>query len=623
MPDLPVAGRDRTAGQLDNSDARSAVIRARVGDPSRLAAVTATTLLDSDFEEVFDRLTRLAGAVLDVRWAFVTLVDDKRSFWKSCFGTGAVELSDRQNAVEESFCQYVVATGDPLLIDDARLDERTKLNPSIESMGVIAWAGSPLLSADGHVLGTFCVVSSEPRRWSAADASVLETLAGAAASEIQLRTALTTARDAADALSAELAIRDEIGRRSELMSALALELSAAATADEVAHIVASTGRGVLGALFVNLDLVDPSNRHLTVIHSPSVPSTIVERYSTITLDESTAPGCAVLQRRPMIASTFAEFAAQWPTVADDAASIGLRAAGAWPMFLADGTVLGALSAGWSTDTEFGVLLRSALLTMAQMAAASLERTRIGDLRAAFVVALQHALLPTLPSPTGVDVAARYLPADNDLGLGGDWYDVFTASPSRVGVIVGDVCGHGIQAAATMALLRGTLNALVRQNHTNLTDVFANAEAWLVAEPDFVATVAVHVVDTNTDTLHYLSAGHPPSVLVRPDGSYELLEAARRPVLGISGPKMPNGRVRFPPGAILVACTDGLLERRDRTLDEGLSTVASIATEHRRGTAEDIAAALEKSINISPSDDIAFVVLKRTTTRSAGPLLARP
>ena len=240
-----------------------------------------------------------------------------------------------------------------------------------------------------------------------------------------------------------------------------------------------------------------------------------------------------------------------------------------------------------------------------------------DLRAAFVVALQHALLPKLPSPPGVDVAARYLPAENDLGLGGDWYDVFTASPARVGVIVGDVCGHGIQAAATMALLRGTLNALVRQNHTNLTDVFANAEAWLVAEPDFVATVAVHVVDTDNDTLHYLSAGHPPSVLVLPDGSCELLEAARRPVLGISGPTMPNGRLRFPAGAILVACTDGLLERRDRTLDEGLTTVARIATEHRRGTAEDIVAALEKSIDISPSDDIAFVVLKRTDIAGLG------
>ena len=218
------------------------MIRAQVGDPTRLAAVAATNLLDSDLEEVFDRLTRLAAAVLDVPWAFVTLVDERRSFWKSCFGTGTVEVSDRQHAVEESFCQYVVATGDSLLIDDARLDERTKQNPSIESMGVIAWAGSPLLSADGHVLGTFCVVSSQPRHWSAADAGVLETLAGAAASEIQLRTALATARYAADALAAELAIRNEIGRRSELMSALALELSAAARADEVAHIVASTGR---------------------------------------------------------------------------------------------------------------------------------------------------------------------------------------------------------------------------------------------------------------------------------------------------------------------------------------------------------------------------------------------
>ncbi|MCU1361719.1 MAG: Serine phosphatase RsbU, regulator of sigma subunit, partial [Ilumatobacteraceae bacterium] len=190
VPDSADAGAFDAAGWAE-------LIRDRVSEPRRLAAVAQTGLIESGLELVFDRLTQLAGAVLGTPWAFVTLVDDRRSFWKSCFGTGAITVADRQNRVEESFCQYVVATGEALLIDDARVDLRTKSNPSIASMGVIAWAGCPVRSASGEVLGTFCVVSDEVRHWTDDDAGVLETLAAAAASEIQLRTALQGATDTA------------------------------------------------------------------------------------------------------------------------------------------------------------------------------------------------------------------------------------------------------------------------------------------------------------------------------------------------------------------------------------------------------------------------------------------
>ena len=190
-----------------------ALIRSRVGDDSRLAAVADTGLLDSGPDDVFDRLTRLAAAVLVVPWAFVTLVDDHRSFWKSCFGTGAIDPGDRQNPVDESFCQYVVATGEALLIDDARRDERTRKNPAIESMGVAAWAGFPILSSSGHVLGTFCVVDSTAHAWSETDRLALGTLAGAAASEIQLRTALFAAEEVADELTKQLAMRHGVESR--------------------------------------------------------------------------------------------------------------------------------------------------------------------------------------------------------------------------------------------------------------------------------------------------------------------------------------------------------------------------------------------------------------------------
>jgi GAF domain-containing protein len=121
---------------------------------------------------------------MDAPYAFVTIVDDTRSFWKSSFGDvgGA-----RQNAVGDSFCQYVIEVDGPLLIDDARIDPRSASNPSIDSMGVVAWAGHPIRDSDGEVLGTFCVVDTRVREWTPADGRTLEALASAVAREIHLR----------------------------------------------------------------------------------------------------------------------------------------------------------------------------------------------------------------------------------------------------------------------------------------------------------------------------------------------------------------------------------------------------------------------------------------------------
>lgn len=164
-------------------------VRRRVADPGRLAAVRASGLLDTPAEEPFDRLARLAAATLDAPLAFVTVVDERRSFWKACIGVDAQGPADRQNAVEESFCQYVVALDAELVVGDAASDPRTRDNPSIDAMGVAAWAGFPLRSPGGEVLGSFCVVDTKVRTWSERDVEVLRTLAHAASGEVALRAA--------------------------------------------------------------------------------------------------------------------------------------------------------------------------------------------------------------------------------------------------------------------------------------------------------------------------------------------------------------------------------------------------------------------------------------------------
>src|SRR3712207_604273 len=169
----------------------------RLDDPQRLAALRASGLLDSPSEEAFDRLTRLVTRVLDVPVAVVTLVDGERQFFKSCVGLPEPWASKRGTPLTHSFCQYIVTTGEPLVIDDAREHPHLRENLAIPDLGVIAYAGIPLTMADGQVLGTFCAIDRKPRRWSERDLETLRDLAASAATEIQLRLALEEAQRSA------------------------------------------------------------------------------------------------------------------------------------------------------------------------------------------------------------------------------------------------------------------------------------------------------------------------------------------------------------------------------------------------------------------------------------------
>ncbi|MGW6882840.1 PP2C family protein-serine/threonine phosphatase [Streptomyces goshikiensis] len=184
---------------------RAANLPEQLWDQARLAAVEATGLLDTEPERVFEDLAGLAARVTVSGRAFVTLVDDRRSFWKACVGVDTVEIADRQNPVQDSFCYLLIGLGGaPLIVEDAVNDPRTSGHTSVGPMNIGAWAGFPLLAPGGEVLGSFCVIDDRPRTWSPADLITLETLARAVSAEIELRQSLAAAQKAL-ALSVDLA----------------------------------------------------------------------------------------------------------------------------------------------------------------------------------------------------------------------------------------------------------------------------------------------------------------------------------------------------------------------------------------------------------------------------------
>jgi GAF domain-containing protein len=173
---------------LDGAVRRQALLdaAAAAGDQGRLEALQATGLLESDVSPSFDRLARLAAHVLHAPVALVSLVDADRQFFKSCLGLPEPWASERGSPLTHSFCQHAVASREPLVVSDAREHPVLRHNLAIRDMGVIAYAGIPLIDGGGHALGTLCVIDSQPRHWTSHQLQLLSDIADSVVTEIAL-----------------------------------------------------------------------------------------------------------------------------------------------------------------------------------------------------------------------------------------------------------------------------------------------------------------------------------------------------------------------------------------------------------------------------------------------------
>ena len=212
---------------IDDDQAETSAPTVRL-DAARLDAVRRVALLDTPAEAEFDRLTRIAAELLDVPVAFISIVDEQRDFYKSCYGFDA-RLTQERQMTGTTFCHYAIESDVPLVVNDTRAHPVYSRVPTVQSLGVAAYLGIPLKLSTGEVIGSFCAVDSKPRQWSERDGRIMSELALSALREIELRLALrTTEERAAEAESARLlATRSEADVRSKH------ELILGATADGV------------------------------------------------------------------------------------------------------------------------------------------------------------------------------------------------------------------------------------------------------------------------------------------------------------------------------------------------------------------------------------------------------
>ena len=163
-------------------------------DPDRLDAVRATGLLDTPVEESFDRLTRLASKLTGAPVTFLSLVDENRDFYKSCFGFPEPLASDRQ-LEGTTFCHYAIRSDGPLVIDDTRAHPVYRNVPTVQSLGVSAYLGIPLVTSEGRALGSFCAIDFQPHAWRPIDVEIMTELAASTLREIELRAASRKSSD--------------------------------------------------------------------------------------------------------------------------------------------------------------------------------------------------------------------------------------------------------------------------------------------------------------------------------------------------------------------------------------------------------------------------------------------
>lgn len=277
--------------------------------------------------------------------------------------------------------------------------------------------------------------------------------------------------------------------------------------------------------------------------------------------------------------------------------------------IAAGTVLGVVHVGWLGPRKFTEQDASLLQTVAdRIALATQARVSRSDRAAAEV--MQRSLLPArLPELPGLELASRYVPG-NDGAVGGDWFDVFALPGGTVCMVTGDVVGHGLPAALAMGHIRSVLRCCALQTD-DPAELLGLVDAHIRHfQPDTMATVLCAMLDPSLQRLRLSSAGHPPPILARPQRPTVLADVPPDVPLGVAD-RYPRRTtlLTVEPGAVLCFYTDGLVERRTASVDDGLELLRSSV--HPEPAETVCAKVMRRLIGTEiAEDDVAVLVLRR-------------
>ncbi|WP_128436391.1 SpoIIE family protein phosphatase [Streptomyces cyaneus] len=348
---------------------------------------------------------------------------------------------------------------------------------------------------------------------------------------------------------------------------LAIALTEAVTARQVSAVVMRELLPAFGGRRLAIYLLQ--ERHLYLAWETGFPKGFLAPFEGVGLDER-LPGVETLTSgRPLFFDSMQQLADAYPGIALDATE-GARA---FLPLIASGRAVGSCILGFDRPRSFSTEERTVLTAMAGLIAHAMQKAKLYESEAALARGLQQALLPRrLSQHPLVETAGRYLPGTQGMEVGGDWYDVVSAGDG-LALVIGDVQGHGVQAAATMGQLRSAVRAFALGDRPP-DEVMSGTNRLLIdLDAGLFASCCYIRLDPATGVAQAAVAGHLPPLLRRPDGRTHVVDLPGGVVLGVDPQaQYPVAELRMEPGAVLALYTDGLVERPGADIDDGISAL---------------------------------------------------
>ena len=413
-------------------------------------------------------------------------------------------------------------------------------------------------------------------------------------------------------------------RRLTGLAEAALELAGAESLQDLVNLVVHRGLVALGADGGAVGVRDDETGMLRLTLTESFDPAVAARFTELPL-EGPLPACVSARSgRPVLLADRQQGLAFAPEMAEVYAVAGKVAWASLPMQVGN-RLVGSLTASWDEPHAFTAVEVDLMAAFAAQCASALERLQVrqAERRAATATrrlseALQRSLLTEPPQPDHLQIAVRYQPAAQEAQIGGDWYDAFVVSGGKTSLVVGDVAGHDRDAAAAMAQVRNVLRGVAHARREPPASVLSGLDRAMrdLAVPALATAVLAQVEQTESEArqglrvLRWSNAGHPPPVLLHPDGHTELLSRPPDLLLGLDpDTDLHDHTAVLRPGATVLLYTDGLVERRDASLDEGLEWLCGTVGQLADLPLEQLCDALLSHLDEEVEDDVALLAIR--------------